>query len=85
MTLDDKTIDTIIGQINDRLSDKFIRITPMKLAKVFHHHYERLAPEFGYKTRRKTREFDEKSSNGQLMIATCRAVLEDLINVKEAP
>ena len=80
--IDDKTIDTIIGQINDRQGDKFIRITPVKLAKTFHHHYEKLAPEFGYETRRETKEFDEKSPNGQLMIATCRAVLEDLINSK---
>jgi len=85
MIMEDRTIDAIIEQLNCRLVDKFIRITPIKLAKLFHHNYEKLAPEFGYETRRETKEFDEKSLNGQLMIATCRAVLEDLINVKEAP
>ena len=84
MMIDDKTIYAIIEQINRRLVDKFIRITPGKLARLFHYHYEKLAPEFGYETREETREFHSGSANGKLMIATCRAVLEDLINGKEA-
>ena len=41
------------------------------LARRFHETYERLAPQFGYETRRETREFDPQSPNGRLMIAVC--------------
>ena len=40
-----------------------------KLARQFHEIYERLAPDFGYETRKDTREFDPNSQNGRLMIA----------------
>jgi len=46
-----------------------------ELARLFHETYEQLAPEFGYKTRKGTREFSEHTSNGQLMIAVCREIL----------
>ena len=46
--------------------------------------YEKLAPEFGYTTRPETREFDENSSNGKLMIAVCKeVVLEELDRARE--
>ena len=48
---------------------------PKKLAVLFHDTYERLAPQFGYETRKETREFDEHSPNGQLMIAVCGEIL----------
>lgn len=38
-------------------------------AKRFHDEYERLAPEYGYETREKTRQFDPDSPNGRLMTA----------------
>lgn len=47
----------------------------IQLAKLFHDTYERLAPEFGYTTRPETREFDENSSNGKLMVAVCKEVM----------
>ena len=53
-------------------------IDAVTLALMFHRHYERLAPSFGYETRKKTRKFDPESSNGKLMIATCAAILEEL-------
>ena len=49
-----------------------------ELAKKFHDIYEELAPEFGYKTRKDTKEFSEHTSNGQLMIATCKKLLDEL-------
>jgi hypothetical protein len=45
------------------------------LARFFHDTYEKLAPEFGYETRKETRSFDSRSANGQLMIAVCHRVL----------
>ncbi len=48
--------------------------TAVKLARVFHDTYERLAPEFGF-TRSDTKEFDEQSPEGRLMIAVCNEVL----------
>jgi len=42
-----------------------------QLARKFHDAYERLAPNFGYETRKETREFDPTAANGRLMIATC--------------
>lgn len=51
----------------------------IRLARIFHHNYERLAPKFGYATREDTRHFDPGSTNGKLMIATCEAVIESLV------
>lgn len=53
-------------------------MTPKELAILFHNYYEELAPEFGYKTRKETKEFVESSSNGQLMIAVCNKILQDM-------
>ena len=41
-------------------------------ARFFHDTYERLAPSFGYETRKDTKKFDPTTSNGQLMIAVCK-------------
>ena len=46
----------------------------LKLAKLFHTTYERLAPEFGYETRTDTKVFDPLSANGQLMLAVCSEI-----------
>ena len=48
----------------------------VKLAEVFHEAYERLAPQFGYETRPETKQFDQNSPNGKLMIAVCEEVLD---------
>ena len=50
-----------------------------KVAFLFHNTYEGLAPKFGYETRKDTKAFDNKSQNGQLMIATCKAVISHYI------
>jgi hypothetical protein len=51
------------------------KMTPLRLAGMFHSHYERLAPEFGYETRLETRAFQPDSPNGQLMIEVCKEIL----------
>jgi hypothetical protein len=48
------------------------------LAQWFHDEYERLAPEFGYKTREDTRTFDPESANGKLMIAVCSGFADEI-------
>jgi hypothetical protein len=50
-----------------------------KVAFLFHNTYEGLAPKFGYETRKDTKAFDTKSQNGQLMIATCKAVVSHFL------
>ena len=45
-------------------------------AKQFHETYERLAPQFGYETKEETRQFQEDTPNGRLMIAVCREILK---------
>ncbi len=47
-----------------------------QLAITFHNIYERLAPDFGYETRKETRDFDPTTPNGRLMIAVCREILQ---------
>lgn len=47
----------------------------LQLAVFFHDTYERLAPSFGYETRKETRKFDPTTPNGKLMIAVCSASL----------
>jgi hypothetical protein len=49
-----------------------------QLAKFFHKTYEALATDYLYKTRYETKEFNENTANGKLMIATCGAVLKEL-------
>jgi hypothetical protein len=51
-----------------------MKVDALQLAILFHDTYERLAPSYGYETRR----FDADSQNGRLMIATCAAILERL-------
>ena len=53
------------------------RPTPVEIAAAFHHVYETLAPEFGYKTRPESQTTFEElpQANRDLMIATVRAVL----------
>lgn len=55
-------------------------IHPEELARRFHDHYERLAPDHGYKTRDASAVPWEEvpDNNRQLMTATCAAVLRDL-------
>jgi hypothetical protein len=45
------------------------------VARAFHEAYERLAPSFGYETRKETRAFDPTTPNGRLMIAVAAEVL----------
>lgn len=47
----------------------------MDLAILFHHTYEKLAPNHGYDTRVETRVFDPESPNGKLMLAVCRELM----------
>ncbi len=49
--------------------------TPDHWARLFHETYERLAPSFGYETRKDTTDFDPHSNNGRLMIAVCSEVV----------
>ena len=55
-------------------------VQPEQLAQIFHETYERLAPEFGYKTRDASAVPWEqvRGSNRRLMIATARATLDAL-------
>ncbi len=50
-----------------------------QLARKFHETYERLAPVYGYETRKETREFDPTSPNGRLMIAVTDQVFNEVI------
>lgn len=52
-------------------------MTPEELAQYFHDTYERLAPEFGYKTRDESAVPWDKvpENNRKLMIAVCTSVL----------
>jgi hypothetical protein len=53
-------------------------LTGENLARRFHEIYERRAPEFGYETRKETREFDPTTPNGKLMIAVCTEIVDHL-------
>lgn len=49
----------------------------------FHNTYERLAPNYGYKTRKNTKEFDFNSNNGKLMYATVSEIISPLLQKVE--
>lgn len=50
------------------------------LAKLFHSIYEELAPNYGYETREETKQFNEDSANGKLMIEVCGRILRLIAN-----
>jgi hypothetical protein len=52
-------------------------MTPEKLAQLFHETYERLAPDYGYRTREATAKpwADVPLNNKNLMIAVCKEIL----------
>lgn len=49
----------------------------------FHNTYERLAPNYGYETRKDTKEFDFNSNNGKLMYATVSEIISPLLQKVE--
>ena len=49
----------------------------LEMAILFHHAYERLAPDVGYDTKVETRVFNPDSPNGKLMVLTCREILHN--------
>lgn len=51
-----------------------------KITLEFHKVYEELAPQFGYETRKDTKDFDFNSDNGKLMYATVEKVVEPILN-----
>lgn len=53
-------------------------MTALDLAIMFHETYERLAPEYGYETRKETRAFDPSTPNGLLMQAVCGEIIDKL-------
>jgi hypothetical protein len=55
-------------------------MTPEEMAEKFHETYERLAPEFGYKTRKASAVPWEKvpEKNKKLMVAVCAEILSVL-------
>lgn len=53
-------------------------VNGLELAKRFHEVYERLAPQFGYKTREDTKAFDPSTPNGKLMTAVCQEVGDEI-------
>lgn len=61
-------------------------MTAEQLAQLFHDHYERLAPEFGYTTRKSSAQpwEDVPEPNKSLMIAVAKNVLRDLGIEEEA-
>lgn len=54
-------------------------MSPIALALAFHDTYERLAPDYGHKTKGDARSFDEESLDGKLMIAVCEEILNRFI------
>lgn len=56
------------------------KITPEQLAQKFHETYERLAPSFGYETRKSSAKpwSEVPDNNKNLMIAVCAEILEDI-------
>lgn len=49
----------------------------------FHNTYERLAPNYGYETRKDTKEFNFNSNNGKLMYATVSEIISPLLQKLE--
>ena len=50
----------------------------IELAALFHSLYEKYAPEYGYITKKETRDFKAHTPNGKLMIRVCQEILTNL-------
>ena len=59
----------------------------IQLARLFHFTYERLAPAFGYKTRKASRVpfFELDQRNKALMLAVAQTVLDELQKEESLP
>lgn len=64
----------------NRVDDAMHIQEDLALAKTFHEHYEKLAPKYGYETRKDTREFDADSDNGRLMLAVAGEIRRQIID-----
>lgn len=73
-----KEFNTLYEVINDTPIEKGWRdaTKDIEIAKLFHDTYEKLAPDFGYETRKDTKQFDPFSNNGRLMIEVCGRIYE---------
>lgn len=78
----------VFMKIGSNMANKFgeSKITESQsgeqLARKFHNIYEKLAPKFGYETRKDTRDFDPSTPNGKLMIAVCEEILNQSSKVE---
>lgn len=65
------------GVIMEEDSEDRQKLEAEELARFFHETYERLAPEFGYKTRKATSVpwADVPANNKRLMVAVCERIL----------
>lgn len=63
------------GRVESELAEPCVNPQAVLMAKRFHETYERLAPSYGYETRRDTKVFDPGSANGRLMAAVCAELM----------
>lgn len=61
--------------IANKKLERVSKLKPEELAIMFHNTYEKLAPDFGYETRKDTKTFNKNSTNGKLMIEVCKEIL----------
>lgn len=73
-----RSLSARVRELQDPLGT--VQINPEAVARLFHHHYEKLAPAVGYETRKASAKpwAEVPEANRKLMIATAAAVLEDL-------
>jgi len=76
-----QSIKPALREEEEIIRDYLSEISPEQLAKEFHIIYERLAPRYGYETKRESRTDWEKvpKKNRDLMIATSKTLLEELL------
>ncbi len=75
-----KTIKGLVRAWNRRGQIMTKEEKAIELAKLFHETYERLAPDFGYETRKESRKkwYDVPEKNRKLMIAVAGHILAEL-------
>lgn len=62
--------------IDEQITEE--EFSPMALARFMHSEYERLAPNFGYETRKDTKDFDPTTPNGKLVTAVMAELIVHL-------
>ena len=76
MSTNEIDINAVNARAREKQTPSVDKLSPLKLASIFHDTYEAFAPAYGYETRKETRDFEPESPNGKLMEVVCKFIID---------